>query len=144
MVAGQAGALHTPGASTKLWAGTPCTYKEQLGGCLASLNTGAGPTAAPRSPPCGNLSTTPHPKRTSSTLGQPSTPQVIISKVQDSLGLPPGRPSLGGLTLPEIYWLCIFMFFDFCLFNCHTHVLVISPTHYYITLCNIILGHTTS
>ena len=31
------------------------TYKEQLWGCLASLNPGAGPAAAPRSPPRGNL-----------------------------------------------------------------------------------------
>ena len=28
-------------------------------------------------------------------------------------------------------------FFDFCLFNCHTLVLVISPIHYYVTLFHI-------
>ena len=71
-------------------------------------------------------------------LGSPLRPQVIISKVQDSLALLPGRPSLRGLTLLEIIPLCIFMFFDFCLLNCHTHVLVISPTHYYVTSRKII------
>ena len=34
---------------------TPGTYKERCWGCLASLNTGARPAAAPRSPPRGNL-----------------------------------------------------------------------------------------
>ena len=29
------------------------------------------------------------------------------------------------------------MFFNFCLFNCHTHVLVISLTLYYVTSRNI-------
>ena len=42
------------GASTMQLAGTPGTYKERLRGCLASLNSGAGPAAAPRSPPRGN------------------------------------------------------------------------------------------
>ena len=43
-------------------------------GCLTSLNSGAGPAAAPRSPPRGHLPTTPHPRLTSSTLGQHSMP----------------------------------------------------------------------
>ena len=70
-------------------------------GCLASLNTGAGPVAAPRSPPRGNLPTTQNPRLTSSALGQPSMPPSGY-KVQDRLALPPGRSSLGQLTLPEI------------------------------------------
>ena len=39
----------------------PSAYKEQLWGCQASLNPGAGPAAAPRSPTHGNRPTTPHP-----------------------------------------------------------------------------------
>ena len=118
-------------------ASVPGSYKEQLWGCLASLNPGAGPVAAPRSPR-GNLPTTPHPRRTSSTLGlQPAMPQVIY-QVQDSLALPPGRPSLRILTLKEITVVLFLLFFDFCLFNCHTHVLVISPTLYYVISRNII------
>ena len=57
-------------------------------------------------------------------------------QVQDSLALPPGRSSLRSLTVQEIMPYC-FMFFDFCLFNCHTHVLVISPTLYYVISSNI-------
>ena len=58
----------------------PDAYKELLWGCLASLNPGAGPAAAPRSPPRGNLRTTPHPRRMSSAIGQPSTPRSGFSK----------------------------------------------------------------
>ena len=65
------------GASNTLSASAPGAYKERLWGCLASLNPGAGPAAASRSPPRRNLHTTPHPRRTSSSLGQPSTPQVV-------------------------------------------------------------------
>ena len=87
------------GASNTLIASTPGTYKEEHWGCLASLNTGAGPAAAPRSPPRGNLPTTTHPRRTSQALGQPSKPPSGY-QVQDCLALPPGRPSLRRLTLP--------------------------------------------
>ena len=44
-----------PGASNTLGMGTPGVYKERLWGCLASLNPGAAPAAAPLSPPRGNL-----------------------------------------------------------------------------------------
>ena len=59
-----------------------------------------------------------------------------FSQVQDSLALPPGRSSLRGLTLQEII-IVLFLFFDFCLFNCHTRVLVISSTLYYVISHNI-------
>ena len=74
----------SPGASNTLTASAPGTYKEEHWGCLASLNTGAGPVAAPRSPPRGNLPTTPYPRWTSSALGQPSTPPSGY----------PGQPSI--------------------------------------------------
>ena len=45
----------SPGASNTLEASAPGAYKERLWGCLGSLKPGAGPAAAPRSPPRGNL-----------------------------------------------------------------------------------------
>ena len=83
-----------PGASNSLTAGEPGTYKDERSGCLTSLNSGAGPAAAPRSPPPGNLPTTPHPRRTSTSIGQHSMPPSFY-QVQDSQALPPGKPSLG-------------------------------------------------
>ena len=103
----------SPGASNTMGASIPGTYKERFWGCLASLNPGAGPAAAPRSPPRGNLPTTPHPRRMSPALVQPSTPPVVI-QVQDSLALPPGRSSLRGLTLqgiiPVLFYVLRFLF----------------------------------
>ena len=128
-----------PGASTAQLSSAPCTYKEHLRGCLASLNTGAGPAEAPRSPH-GNLPTTPHPRLKSSTLGSPLHPQVVIFQRPGQPTIAFWQPSLGGLTPPEIISLCN-LFFDFCLFNCQTHVLVISHTHYYVTLYNIIWAY---
>ena len=85
---------------------------------------------------------TPHPRLTSSTLGQPSTPPSDY--IQS-----PGEPSIASWQTisrrpnpPRDPFTLYPMFFDFCLFNCHTHVLVISPTHYYVTLYNIIHGHS--
>ena len=89
------------GALNTLRASAPGTYKERLWGCLASLNPGAGLAAAPRSPPCGNLPTTPHPDGRLLHLGSPLHPQVV-NQVQDSLALPPGISSLKGLTIKEI------------------------------------------
>ena len=81
------------GDSNTLRASTPGTYKEWLWGFLASLNPGAGPAAARRSPPRGNLPTTPHPRQTSSALGQPSTPPRDLTS--------PGQPSIASDHLLE-------------------------------------------
>ena len=48
------GPLSSSGASNTRSASAPSTFKEQRWGCLASLNPGAGPVAAPHSPLRGN------------------------------------------------------------------------------------------
>ena len=116
----------------------PGTYKEHRRCCLASLNTGAGPTAAPCSPPHGNLPTTPHPRLTSSTLGQPSTPQSDF--IQS-----PGQPSIASWQTisrrpnpsrdhSTLYFCSSISVYLIVTLTC----MVISPTHYYVTSRNII------
>ena len=83
-----------PGASQTRIVGVPGTYKEERWGCCISFDSGAGLSAAPSQAPRGNCPTTPHPRRTSTSLGQPSTLPSCY-KLQDSQALHPGRPSLG-------------------------------------------------
>ena len=49
------GALHSGVSQWRMDSGAPSTYKEHFRGCRTSLNSGAGPVAAPHSPPLGNL-----------------------------------------------------------------------------------------
>ena len=79
------GALHP--TVPQLLEDTPSAYKERLRGCLASLNPGAGPASAPRSPPRRNLPTTFTPDRRLPHLGSPLRPQVFL--IQS-----PGQPSI--------------------------------------------------
>ena len=79
--------------------GAPGTYKKHRRGCRASLTTGAGLAAAPRSPLRVIVPPLHTPDGRPLHLGSPLRPQVIISKVQDSPALPPDRSSLGRLTL---------------------------------------------
>ena len=115
-----------------------CTYKECPRGCRASLNPGAGPAAAPSPllhveifpPHCTLDSCLPH-------WAASTPPSGYFILVQDSQLMPRGHQPSEGYP-PRDHFLLYSMFFDFCLFNCHTHVLVISPTHYYVISCNII------
>ena len=136
-------ALANPGASNSLSASSPSTYKEQRSGCSTSLNPGAGPVAAPRSPHHGNLPTTPHPRWASSAL---YAPKWLSS---------PGQPSIASWQIfsrtansPRDQLFYSHCSSIFCLLNYHTRVLVISPTLYYVISRTIIsrayYSYTTS
>ena len=125
-------ALAVMGASTTLTAGAPGTYKEERWGCLSSLNSGAGPAAAPCYPPRGNCPTTPHPRWTSTSLENSLRAQVVIKSRTAKHCLQADHLS-DRLTLQEINcFICIvlrFLFID--------DYTVCWKLAYYIITCNI-------
>ena len=126
-----------PGASTAHKSGAPCTYKEHLRGLPDQselrCRTGSSPSLSSSWKSSHHSTTTAHVFHSWAAL---YACKYLYSKVQDSQSLTPGNSRR--LNPPIDHFTLYFMFF----------VLVISPTHYYVTLYNIIsvgiLLHHTS